>query len=527
MVRRRSRSTTPTRTRPSGSPWPASWRTPATWAWCRSPSTSARRCSTSTSGRSGSACPPGCRCPAPAPACWCRRPSGGATSGTPSPSARVSRPPRCRWPASTRPSPTAGSGCSRPSWRARPARTGGSCPRRAPHRQRVLQPTTAAELIGILQQVPYLDATLAYQPWGEIPGYSIASKTGTAQVWDPSALPVPVRVELHRHGARQRPASSWSRSTSRTRSAGDYFGNYVAGPVFYHVMKFALQTLKIPPDQGQASQRPAHRAVISGSLCPCLRICVHPAPGPPAGRARRTARRGQPAGGPGPDPLHRARRPADRVRRHPRLAPGPCPATCTPRCPAATTTGPSSARTRPRPARWPSSPTRRGRAAARRCGLPVFVVADPRARLGEVADWVYRHPSGRLLLIGVTGTSGKTTTTYLLETGLRRAGHLTGLVGRGGDPGRGTVTATSQPHHAGGHRPAGAVRRHGRARRHGGGDGGVQPRAGARPGGRDLLRRGDLHQPVPGPPGLPRQPRRRTSPRRPPCSRRPTRGWAW
>jgi UDP-N-acetylmuramoyl-L-alanyl-D-glutamate--2,6-diaminopimelate ligase len=70
-----------------------------------------------------------------------------------------------------------------------------------------------------------------------------------------------------------------------------------------------------------------------------------------------------------------------------------------------------------------------GRAEARRCGLPVFVVADPRARLGEVADWVYRHPSGNLLLIAVTGTSGKTTTSYLLESGLRRAGHLTGLAG--------------------------------------------------------------------------------------------------
>src|SRR2546430_4900346 len=70
-----------------------------------------------------------------------------------------------------------------------------------------------------------------------------------------------------------------------------------------------------------------------------------------------------------------------------------------------------------------------GRTSARRCGLPVFVVADPRARLGEVADWVYRHPSRKLLVIGVTGTSGKTTTTYLLETGLRRAGHLTRLAG--------------------------------------------------------------------------------------------------
>ena len=42
---------------------------------------------------------------------------------------------------------------------------------------------------------------------------------------------------------------------------------------------------------------------------------------------------------------------------------------------------------------------------------------------------MYRHPSGKLLLIGVTGTSGKTTTSYLLESGLRQAGHLTGLAG--------------------------------------------------------------------------------------------------
>src|SRR6516162_1840954 len=84
-----------------------------------------------------------------------------------------------------------------------------------------------------------------------------------------------------------------------------------------------------------------------------------------------------------------------------------------------------------------------GRESARACGVPVFVVADPRARLGEVASWVYRHPSGRLLLIGVTGTSGKTTTTYLLETGLRRAGHLTGLAG-GVETRVGDLTAASR-----------------------------------------------------------------------------------
>ena len=70
-----------------------------------------------------------------------------------------------------------------------------------------------------------------------------------------------------------------------------------------------------------------------------------------------------------------------------------------------------------------------GRDLAAASGVPVFLLADPRARLGEIACWVYGDPSSRLRLIGVTGTSGKTTSTYLLESGLRAAGHLTGLVG--------------------------------------------------------------------------------------------------
>jgi UDP-N-acetylmuramoyl-L-alanyl-D-glutamate--2,6-diaminopimelate ligase len=70
-----------------------------------------------------------------------------------------------------------------------------------------------------------------------------------------------------------------------------------------------------------------------------------------------------------------------------------------------------------------------GRDLAAGCGLPLFVVPDPRSRLGEVASWVYGDPSAGLQLIGVTGTSGKTTTTYLIEAGLRMAGHRTGLIG--------------------------------------------------------------------------------------------------
>jgi UDP-N-acetylmuramoyl-L-alanyl-D-glutamate--2,6-diaminopimelate ligase len=70
-----------------------------------------------------------------------------------------------------------------------------------------------------------------------------------------------------------------------------------------------------------------------------------------------------------------------------------------------------------------------GRARAVASGVPVFVLADPRGKLGEIACWVYGDPSSRLRLIGVTGTSGKTTSTYLIESGLSAAGHQAGLVG--------------------------------------------------------------------------------------------------
>jgi UDP-N-acetylmuramoyl-L-alanyl-D-glutamate--2,6-diaminopimelate ligase len=60
---------------------------------------------------------------------------------------------------------------------------------------------------------------------------------------------------------------------------------------------------------------------------------------------------------------------------------------------------------------------------------PVLVVGDPRARLGGVASWIYGEPSKQLRVLGVTGTNGKTTTSYLLDAGLRAAGEKTGLVG--------------------------------------------------------------------------------------------------
>jgi UDP-N-acetylmuramoyl-L-alanyl-D-glutamate--2,6-diaminopimelate ligase len=62
-------------------------------------------------------------------------------------------------------------------------------------------------------------------------------------------------------------------------------------------------------------------------------------------------------------------------------------------------------------------------------GVPVLVHPDPRSVLGELAATVYGHPSDRLRVIGVTGTSGKTTTTYLAEAGLRSAERVAGLIG--------------------------------------------------------------------------------------------------
>jgi UDP-N-acetylmuramoyl-L-alanyl-D-glutamate--2,6-diaminopimelate ligase len=62
-------------------------------------------------------------------------------------------------------------------------------------------------------------------------------------------------------------------------------------------------------------------------------------------------------------------------------------------------------------------------------GVPVLVHPAPRSVLGAVAAAVYGNPSAKLRVVGVTGTSGKTTTTYLVESGLRAAGRRAGLIG--------------------------------------------------------------------------------------------------
>jgi len=54
---------------------------------------------------------------------------------------------------------------------------------------------------------------------------------------------------------------------------------------------------------------------------------------------------------------------------------------------------------------------------------------DTRLAMALLSDRFWGHPSGRLKLVGVTGTNGKTTTTHLIEAAAARAGMVSGLIG--------------------------------------------------------------------------------------------------
>ncbi|MGH8946964.1 MAG: Mur ligase family protein, partial [Acidimicrobiia bacterium] len=61
--------------------------------------------------------------------------------------------------------------------------------------------------------------------------------------------------------------------------------------------------------------------------------------------------------------------------------------------------------------------------------VPQVVVRDIGKAIGQVAAAFWGHPSQRLRLIGVTGTNGKTTTTYLMRAILEHHGWPTGVIG--------------------------------------------------------------------------------------------------
>jgi cell division protein FtsI (penicillin-binding protein 3) len=123
--------------------------------------------------------------------------------------------------------------------------------------KRVIQTKTAKELVQILQQVPGVDDQ-ANQRWGDIAGYAIAAKTGTSS--EPALegmKPCPQSNPLCVHGSSyigmapgNDPQVVVAVNVQAPDTETDYFGDQVAGPVFYSTMTFALQTLQIQPQPG-------------------------------------------------------------------------------------------------------------------------------------------------------------------------------------------------------------------------------------------------------------------------------------
>lgn len=63
------------------------------------------------------------------------------------------------------------------------------------------------------------------------------------------------------------------------------------------------------------------------------------------------------------------------------------------------------------------------------CKVAWARIENTRRGLAHVSDRFFSHPSGKLQMIGITGTKGKTTTTYMARAILAAAGRKTGLIG--------------------------------------------------------------------------------------------------
>ena len=61
--------------------------------------------------------------------------------------------------------------------------------------------------------------------------------------------------------------------------------------------------------------------------------------------------------------------------------------------------------------------------------VTVIRVEDTRYAMAFISAAYFGHPADRMKIIGITGTKGKTTTTYLIKSILEKAGYKVGLVG--------------------------------------------------------------------------------------------------
>ncbi len=65
--------------------------------------------------------------------------------------------------------------------------------------------------------------------------------------------------------------------------------------------------------------------------------------------------------------------------------------------------------------------------------VPQVLVSNSRAAMARMAAAFYGHPARQMKLVGVTGTKGKTTTSYLLKAIMEQAGYSCGLIGTTGN----------------------------------------------------------------------------------------------
>ena len=63
------------------------------------------------------------------------------------------------------------------------------------------------------------------------------------------------------------------------------------------------------------------------------------------------------------------------------------------------------------------------------CPVPWATVADGRLALARLASQFFGHPSRLMRVVGITGTNGKTTTSYLVQAAIEAAGVRCGLMG--------------------------------------------------------------------------------------------------
>ncbi|GIN91463.1 UDP-N-acetylmuramoyl-L-alanyl-D-glutamate--2,6-diaminopimelate ligase [Siminovitchia terrae] len=61
--------------------------------------------------------------------------------------------------------------------------------------------------------------------------------------------------------------------------------------------------------------------------------------------------------------------------------------------------------------------------------VPIVVVKDTKHAMAVLADVFYGHPTEKMRLVGITGTNGKTTTSFMVEEIFREANLATGLIG--------------------------------------------------------------------------------------------------